>query len=311
MVIIGIDPHPGSHTVVVLGKQGQVLDHVTVMNDQAGLKKLSRYLKSYTVEACAIEGANNPFARDLSTELLKHYAVVNISPNLTSQYRSKRTGKKNDEVDAENVARAYLANPDLVGFKINAKVEELKALTRSRENLAKQLKAHGLSLRTAEYPSVKDALETVISVLKAAMKNLESEMNKLIQALMPELLEMQGVGLVHGATLLAEVGDARVFKSQHAFAMSAGCAPLERSSGGYKRYQVNPRGNRRLNRVFHMMIQVRLRLDETTQAYIDRKLQEGKSKRAAFRCLKTYVARQVFKFMLDNTRSHPERWLGT
>jgi len=311
MVIIGIDPHPGSHTAAVLDKNGKVLNHLSIVNDKAGIKSLKKWLKSYEVEACAVEGANNPFARELTCELMKQYKLVNINANLTSQYRRKRTSTKNDEVDAENIARAYLANPDLSTFCVNDNIEQLKALTRTRENLVAQLTAHGLSLRTAEQASVKAALESVISVLKAEIKKLEQAMKKLVKALMPELLELQGVGLVHAATLLAEVGDVRTLKSQHAFAMSAGCAPVQRSSGGQKRYQLNTRGNRKLNKVFHMIVQVRLRLDEATKTYVAKKEQEGKTKRAAFRCLKTYIARQVFKFMLDNTRSHPERWLGT
>lgn len=308
MVIIGIDPHPESHTAVALDENGKVLGDLRIDNDELSIKKLADWLKDYQVEVCAIEGANNPFARKLTKQLRKTYKLVNITPNLTSQYRSKRTGKKNDAVDAENIARAYLANPDMSEVSIHNKIEQLKALTRTRESLAQQLKAHGLSLRTAELVSVQEALKTIRSVLQQEMKKLEAEMKKLVKELMPELLELQGIAVVHAATLLAEAGDVRSYKSQHAFAMSAGCAPVERSSGGQKRYQVNIRGNRRLNRVFHMMAQVRLRIDETTQTYFAKKQQEGKTKRSALRCLKTFIARQVFKFMLDNINTHPQRW---
>ena len=78
-------------------------------------------------------------------------------------------------------------------------------------------------------------------------------MLKLVKDLMPELLELKGIGVVLAATLLAEAGDVRRFRSQHSFAMFAGCAPVERSSGSCQRRQLNIGGNRRLNRTFHML----------------------------------------------------------
>lgn len=311
MVIVGIDPHPKSHTAAVLDKNGSVLNYLTVSNDKAGLNKLLNWLQPYAVEVCAIEGANNPFARVLSKKLLENYKVINISPNLTSQYRSKRTRKKNDEVDAENVARAYLANSSIVDFSLDDRVEQLKALTRTRESLIKQNTAHALSLQKADNKLVIKALKAVLKTLEKEIKKLELKMKELVAQRMPELLDLQGIALVNAATLLAEVGDIRSFRSQHAFAMAAGCAPVERSSGGQIRHQLNTRGNRRLNRVFHLMVQVRLRIDPKSKAFLERKQQEGKTRRAALRCLKTYVAREVFKFMLKNTKAHPERWMSS
>ena len=151
----------------------------------------------------------------------------------------------------------------------------------------------------------------MIAALDKQVELLELAMKEIVDALMPELLTMQGIGVVHAATLLAEIGDVRRFRSQHAFAMFAGCAPVERSSGGQKRRQLNIGGNRRLNRTLDLMTQVRLRCDEATRAYIDKKQGEGKTLRAALRCLKTHLARQVFRFMLDNAKKHSQRWTTT
>ena len=289
MVIIGIDPHPGSHTAAALDKQGKVLGHCTVANTGEGLAELACWLGRYEVEACAVEGANNPFSKALSRGLSQDYPVVDVSPSLTSQYRSKRGHKKSDEVDAENVARVVLANPELSRFEPRAKVEELKTLTRTRDALVKQLTAHRLGLRSIELESAREALRAVVEVLLEQIQRLEGVMKRLVNELMPELLSVQGVGMVHAAILLAEAGDVRRFRSQHAFAMFSGCAPVERSSGGQHRKQLNIGGNRRLNRTFHMMVQVRLRCDKATRAYLDKKQQQGKTRRAAFRCLKTHL----------------------
>lgn len=311
MVIIGIDPHPGSHTAAALDEQGKVLGHCTVTNTTEGLATLEYWIKRYEVQRCAVEGANNPFARNLTQHLRQQgHEVTDVSPSLTSQYRSKRGRKKSDEVDAENVARAAHANPSLSPFVPRQAVEDLKHLTRTREALAVQLTAHKLSLASLELDAARQAVAAVVAVLKAQLKELEAAMKALVDELMPELLEVFGVGVVHAATLLAEAGDVRRFKSQHAFAMYSGCAPVERSSGGQKRRQLNIGGNRRLNRTFHMIAQVRLRHSEPTRAYLAKKQQQGKTRRAALRCLKTYLARELFRFMHQATQQHPERWKG-
>ena len=104
--------------------------------------------------------------------------------------------KKSDEVDAENVARAALANPKLSGFQPTKQVEDLKHLTRTREALAKQLNAHKLSLASLELAAARHAVEAVVVVLKEQLKKLEQAMKTLIDELMPELLEVFGVGVV-------------------------------------------------------------------------------------------------------------------
>ena len=308
MVIIGVDPHPGSHTAVAMNKHGKTLGAKTVSNDGAGLAALMGWLRRYELEVCGVEGANNPFARELSRKLLGRYKVIDVPPSLTSQYRSKRTQQKSDEVDAANIARAVLANPELSQFAPCDQQEQLKSLTRTRQKLVEQRTALSLSLRTLSLASARQALEAVLVTLKASIKTLEQQMRRLVKALMPELLKAQGIGLVGAATLLAEAGDVRTFRSQHSFAMFAGCAPVERSSGGQQRRQLNIRGNRRLNRVFHLIVQTRLRLDQATQDYLAKKQAQGKTRRAALRCLKTYVARQVFRLMLDLTKKYPRRW---
>lgn len=310
MVIIGIDPHPGSHTAAALDETGKVLGYLTLENTEAGLAQLMLWCKTYEVKRCAVEGANNPFARCLSDGLLKQgYGVVNVSPSLTSQYRSKRGRKKSDEVDAENVARVALANAELITFTAHTQIEELKTLTRTRTLLSQQLTALRLSLTTLTLQTARQALESVIAVTAQQLKELEKAMSKLVKQLMPELLDELGIGVIHAATLLAETGDPRCFRSQHSFALYAGCAPVERSSGGQKRRQLNSGGNRILNRTFHLSGLVRLRYDSDSQTYLTKKKKEGKTTRAALRCLKTVIARDVFRFMLANACHHPERWL--
>jgi transposase len=310
MVIIGVDPHPGSHTAAALEETGKVLGHLTVENTEEGLGHLLLWCKKYEVKCCAVEGANNPFARSVSEVLLTQgYKLVNINPSLTSQYRSKRGRAKSDAIDAENIAKVALANPEIVVFNPKQSIEKLKTLTRTRALLVQQLTALRLSLRTLTLEEAQQALEPVIALIEQQLADLEKAMTTLVKQLMPELLDELGIGVVHAATLLAETGDPRTFRSHHSFAMFAGCAPVERSSGGQKRRQLNIGGNRILNRTFHLIAFVRLRYDDSSKAYLTKKQSEGKTTRAALRCLKTVVARDVFRFMQSNAHQHPDRWL--
>jgi hypothetical protein len=60
-----------------------------------------------------------------------------------------------------------------------------------------------------------------------------------------------------------------------------------------------------------MIVLVRLRYDGATRAYLDRKQRQGKTLRATLRCLKTHLARQLFRFMHDSISAHPQRWLAS
>ncbi|UQN09633.1 transposase (plasmid) [Deinococcus sp. QL22] len=96
-------------------------------------------------------------------------------------------------------------------------------------------------------------------------------------------------------TVLAEVGDIKRFEDVHHFASYCGAAPVERGSGKNTRWCVSVGGNRQLNRVLHLMALTRLRCDERTKTFVTRKEQEGKTKRAALRALKTHLARELYR----------------
>jgi transposase len=120
---------------------------------------------------------------------------------------------------------------------------------------------------------------------------------------MPALLELSGVGAIVAGTLLAEVGDPHRFPSADHFASYCGAAPVERGSGKNSRMQVNPGGNRRLNWALHIIALVRLRMDDgRSRQFLSKQTDHRKSKRAALRLMKTYIAREVFTTIRQNFR---------
>ncbi len=220
--------------------------------------------------------------------------VYAISPNLTSQYRTRGNEMKSDEVDAANAARALLANPALGPFRPTAPQKEAQGLTRHYQRLREQLKANEMASKEAN-ENLKTVLQSAIVGLKQALVALEKQMKVLVQTYAASLFVERGIGPVVASLLLAEVGSPERFSSRDAFALYAGCAPLSKSSGKAARVQVNYKGNRRLNYAIHIVALNRMRTDERTKTFLARKKNEGHTQREAMRCLKTYIARNLFK----------------
>jgi transposase len=135
-------------------------------------------------------------------------------------------------------------------------------------------------------------------VLVEQLKVLERQIRSLVESVMPDLLELRGVGLIVTGTVLTEADDFTRMASQHAFAAYGGVTPVERGSGQNSRVQVNTGGNRRLNRALYIIALNRLRSDGgRSKALLAKKKSEGKGKslRAGLRVLKTYIAWEVFR----------------
>jgi transposase len=120
----------------------------------------------------------------------------------------------------------------------------------------------------------------------------------------PELISLPAVGTDHAATLLVVAGDnPERLKSEASFASLCGVSPVEASSGRVVRHRLNRGGNRDANRALHLICVVRLRVDERTRRYAARRASEGKSKREIIRCLKRYVAREVYRILVPSGAS--------
>lgn len=295
--VIGMDPHPGAHTASVLDLNGRVVDTLRVKNTNEGFEELSRWASGFKERVWAIEGASNPFVSCWVAQLLKAAeVVVNVAPSLTSQYRARRSRKKNDPVDAQNAARALLANPELPAYAPPPHQRRLQTLSRTRRRLAQQLKANRMALKDMpeEFSEEREVLKEIVECLSQKLKRLEALMGQILKRSAPQILQIQGVGPVLGAMILAEVGEVSRFASVDKFANYCG-GPTERSSGKNTRASVNTGGNRTMNYVVHMIAQVRLRIDDRSRALVERKQREGKTMRAALRVLKTYIARELYR----------------
>jgi transposase len=146
-----------------------------------------------------------------------------------------------------------------------------------------------------------------ILVLRQEANDLEAEIEPLVAAMQPQLLALNGVGPISAAQVLISWSHPGRFRSEAAFAAFAGASPIPASSGLTIRHRLNRSGDRQLNRALHTIVLVRAPLDPGTQAYIDRRITEGKSLREAKRCLKRAIARQLYRLLAYPVTGWPRR----
>jgi transposase len=252
---------------------------------------------------------------------------------------SRRNVEKSDPSDAEAAARAVLAGEATgVPKSADGTVEMIRTLRAARRSAVKartqaanqlqglrvtapeQLLNRLRTLSTKELVSVaarfrlgddprdvptatRFALRSVArryEVLSKEIAELEAHLERLVAQSAPELVSLAGIGTDNAATLLIVAGDnPERLKSEASFANLCGVAPIEASSGKVVRHRLNRGGNRQANRALYMICLARMRRDHRTQEYVARRTQEGKSKREIMRCLKRYVAREVYRVLIS------------
>jgi hypothetical protein len=127
----------------------------------------------------------------------------------------------------------------------------------------------------------------------------------LVRAWRPDLLTRTGIGPIVAATVLCAWSHPGRCRSDAAFAMLGGAAPIPASSGQTVRVRLNRSGDRQLNQALYTAVLTRLRTDPATRAYAQRRRAEGKTNREIKRCLVRYVARQLYRLLEANPRFDP------
>jgi hypothetical protein len=137
-----------------------------------------------------------------------------------------------------------------------------------------------------------------VQALDAELAAIDEQLGLLVKAAAPELLNVYGVGVDTAAVLLVTAGDnPQRIETEAKWAMLCGIAPIPATTGLIdKRFRLNNAGDRHANNAIWRIVITRLGQHEARSvAYMNRRLAEGKSKRDIIRCLKRYVAREVFR----------------
>lgn len=143
--------------------------------------------------------------------------------------------------------------------------------------------------------------------LDAEIKALNKQIQALVTAAAPELVELHGVGVEIAGQILVTVGDnTDRIRSEAAFAKLCGVAPQPASSGRTAgRHRLSRGGDRAANSALYIVTIVRMRHHQPTRDYVERRTAEGLSKREIIRCLKRYIAREIFNNLPRQTAGDP------
>jgi transposase len=336
-LVIGVDTHADTHTAaLVTTSNGALLDTLTVPTDPDGYAQLITLADRHGgLRAWAIEGAGG-YGAGLARHLAHTGEMV---VELDRPVRpARRAGAKSDVIDAERAARDALARTRLAAPKTGPERAALQALltarrsaidaattagrqlraqvitapeqvrarfrghtTRSMIDIAGRVRPHAASTEVEVFTvlSTLRALARRIRALETEAADHERAIRAIVGSWRPDLLNLTGVGPIVAATVLTAWSHPGRCRSDAAFAMLAGAAPIPASSGKTVRHRLNRSGNRQLNRALHTVALSRLQHDPATRDYADKRRSQGRSDREIKRCLKRYIARQLYR-QLEN-----------
>ncbi len=335
-VVVGVDTHKDLHVAVAVDGLGRRLGEHASSTDPAGLNDLLRWAHELD-PACrwGIEGTSS-YGAGLSRVLQAAGASVHevCRPNR----RVRRTRGKSDPIDAEAAARAVLAGQDLIDPKsvlaVSESLRQLRATRRSavkaRTQAANLIHALLLTappdlrtnldqphlpetvalcarLRPSPTHSPREACKRSLRCaarrwlhLNAEASELSQDIAELVTQDAPALLEVFGVGPdVAAALLITAGGNPDRMRNEASFAALCGISPIPASSGKTHRHRLNRGGDRQANAAIHVIALARRRHDSRTKAYIDKRTAQGLSPRDITRCLKRYIARELYAVLRD------------
>ena len=135
-----------------------------------------------------------------------------------------------------------------------------------------------------------------VGQLDEQVDRLDAVLEPLVRKTCPKLVARVGVGPVTAAALLVAAGDnPERLHHEAAFSALCGSSPIEASSGRVVRHRLNRGGDRQANSALWHIVFVRMRCDPRTRDYVERRTKEGLSRKEIMRCLKRYVAREVYQ----------------
>ena len=331
-IIVGVDTHKHSHHAVIITSIGRRVAGREFPATTKGYSDLVSWARGQgLIQAVGVESTGS-YGAGL-TRFLTHQGITTREVNTPHSHTRARVGK-DDAIDAEAAARKVLAGAaTAVPKRTDSVVESIRFLMIARDSAIKARTAALVQLQDVlvtapdtirqRVPSsglmaarhcqkfrpdasrmddpvngVKFALRTLarrIMHLDEEIADLERSLRPLVHVLAPTLISKLGIGTIHAGQLLITAGEnLDRLHSEAAFARLCGVAPVPVSSGKNHRMRLHRGGDRQANRALHMIAVVRLRYDPRTINYMQRRLAEGLSKKDVLRCLKRFIAREVF-----------------
>lgn len=336
-VIGGVDTHQDLHSAAVVTIDGTPLGTASFPTTRSGYRRLLFWMRSYGsllrvgVESTGTYGAG-------LVRLLAREGVPVLEVTAPDKAARRRKGKDDviDAISAARAAAS--GQRVQVAKDRNGQVEALRVLRTTRKTAIKCRRAALQQLHNTIVAAPEDlrdelrhftrmkllrtcaawrpnitgyrdpAVATRIAIRSLCRRILQindeiAELDHLIKPfvaeLAPTLVALKGVGTECAGELLVTAGEnPERLQSEASFAMLCGASPIPASSGKTNRHRLNRGGNRQANSALHMIALCRMRSDPRTKTYVQRRLAEGLSKREVMRCLKRYIAREVFSILM-------------
>lgn len=331
----GVDTHLDVHVAAALDAIGGVLGVESFPADGPGYRRLLGWLASFgTVTLVGVEGTGS-YGAGLTRHLLdKGIRVVEVDrPNR----QERRRAGKSDPIDAIEAARAALSgraksdaktrNGSVEAIRVlrvarsSARKDRVRALNQLRslvstapEELRRELRDLSISRlvntaaglrpnhRTDVVNATKLAMRSLarrVRDIDAGMAEIDAVLVPLVAETAPDLVALYGVGPDTAGALVVAAGDnPGRLRNEATFAHLCGASPLDASSGKQLRHRLNRGGDRQANAALWRIVFTRMASDPRTQRYVERRCKEGLTKAEAMRCLKRYVAREVFYYLV-------------
>ncbi|MBL6081756.1 IS110 family transposase [Belnapia sp. T18] len=340
-IIVGVDTHKHTHAAVAMTGLGARVAELTIKVGLAGYRELEAWARSLGgVRAFGVEGTGSYGAGLMRFLCAAGHTVYEVD---RPDRRLRHQQGKTDHLDAEGAARAVLGGQATALPKAGtSRVEMIRHLKVARDTAVKartqamltlkaiivgapaalreQLEAiigkmalvrHLAALRpgplTSTAASAKASLRAIVRRwldLDAEIKSHDSGLEELIEQCAPTMVAAHGIKTGTAAEMLALVGDnPERIRSEAALAKLCGACPVPASSGTTSRHRLNRGGHRQANAALYRVVIVRMRAHQPTIDYVRRRTAEGKSKPEIIRCLKRFVAREIFGYLCRAPRA--------
>jgi transposase len=276
-VMIGVDPHKGSHTAVVINGEEQVVDQIRVKASVRQVVELQEWAAGYPERFWAVESARG-LGYLLSQQLVAAgERVLDVPAMMASRVRvlGSSESQKNDPNDARSVAITALRQPGLKTVTTDDHTRVLGLLAKRHRDVARlknkaacrlhallaELKAEGLSseMTVNKAVSMLSSIEVTDEVMRqrimiateliddiarfdTQLKASKKRITTAVTASGTNLCDIRGIGPIGAATILGSVGDINRFPTKGHFASYNATAPIEASSGNNNRHRLNPAG---------------------------------------------------------------------
>ena len=330
-VYLGIDTHKHTHRVAVIDTLGRQLGDQEFPATSAGYLALLKFVLDFgPLIRAGIEGTAS-YGAGLTAYFRTQSVMVRevIRPS-----RQERRHGKSDPIDAYAAARAVAAGDDLpIPKLLGGRIDGIRALLRVRRSA---VRAHGTAMRqvksllitadpslrekyeplkdadlveklTRLHPKIDEPAKMALHRLAKRMKHLEeetaladAELAYMVDDIAPALVRAKHLGPVTAAQLLVTAGENHErIRSKAAFAALCGLSPIPAASGKTTGHRLNRGGDRQANSALHTICLVRMSCDPRTRTYVEKKRAEGRSTAEIMRCLKRYIANEVFTLITN------------